>query len=90
MSSRTRNWTTLVALIASVCVAFLTGPVDAHIPINGARFHLSFSSRSLDTSAVNVNGPPRHSTGLTDAVQWDNYTLWIEGQRIFLQYVCRR
>ncbi|EKM56228.1 glycoside hydrolase family 35 protein [Phanerochaete carnosa HHB-10118-sp] len=28
--------------------------------------------------------PPRHSTGLTDAVQWDNYTLWIEGQRVFL------
>ena len=33
---------------------------------------------------VVVNDPPRHSTGLTDAVQWDNYTLWIEGQRVFL------
>lgn len=31
-----------------------------------------------------LSEPPRHSTGLTDAVQWDNYTLWVEGQRIFL------
>ncbi|PSS38131.1 hypothetical protein PHLCEN_2v38 [Hermanssonia centrifuga] len=29
--------------------------------------------------------PPRHSTNLTDAVQWDNYTLFLEGQRVFLQ-----
>ncbi|KAI0079138.1 hypothetical protein K474DRAFT_1592617 [Panus rudis PR-1116 ss-1] len=28
--------------------------------------------------------PPRNSTGLTDAVQWDNYTLFVHGQRIFL------
>ena len=31
--------------------------------------------------------PPRKSNGLTDVVQWDNYTLFIDGQRIFLQYV---
>lgn len=30
--------------------------------------------------------PPRNSTGLTDVVQWDNYTLFVHGQRIFLQY----
>lgn len=28
--------------------------------------------------------PPRQSTGLTDAVQWDNYTLFVNEQRIFL------
>ena len=28
--------------------------------------------------------PPRNGTGLSDAVQWDNTTFWIEGQRIFL------
>lgn len=28
--------------------------------------------------------PPRQSTGLTDAVQWDNYTLFINDQRILL------
>ena len=30
--------------------------------------------------------PPRQSTNLTDVVQWDNYTLWLQGQRVFLQY----
>ncbi|KAF7789943.1 hypothetical protein EIP86_000891 [Pleurotus ostreatoroseus] len=28
--------------------------------------------------------PPRQSTNLTDVVQWDNYTLWLQGQRVFL------
>ena len=28
------------------------------------------------------------SNGLTDVVQWDNYSLIVKGQRIFLQYVC--
>ncbi|KAK7688664.1 hypothetical protein QCA50_008202 [Cerrena zonata] len=28
--------------------------------------------------------PPRNSTGLTDVVQWDNYTLFVHDQRIFL------
>lgn len=28
--------------------------------------------------------PPRNSTGLTDSIQWDNTTFWVEGQRIFL------
>ena len=28
--------------------------------------------------------PPRQSTGLTEAVQWDNYTLFVNDQRIFL------
>lgn len=27
---------------------------------------------------------PRNSTGLTDSVQWDNISFWVEGQRIFL------
>lgn len=28
--------------------------------------------------------PPRHSNGLTDVVQWDNYTLFVYDQRIFI------
>ncbi|TCD66865.1 hypothetical protein EIP91_000819 [Steccherinum ochraceum] len=28
--------------------------------------------------------PPRNSTGLDDTVQWDNYTLFINDQRVFL------
>ena len=30
--------------------------------------------------------PPRKSNGLTDVVQWDNYSLFVHDQRIFLQY----
>ena len=29
--------------------------------------------------------PPRQSTGYTDVVQWDNYTLFLHNQRLFLQ-----
>ena len=45
------------------------------------------SSRPESSRAVLVEDsePPRHSTGLTDLVQWDNYTLWLEGQRVFIQ-----
>lgn len=28
--------------------------------------------------------PPRKSNGLTDVVQWDNYTLFVHDQRFFL------
>lgn len=31
--------------------------------------------------------PPRQSTNLSDVVQWDNYTLFLNDQRIFLQCV---
>ena len=39
----------------------------------------------LDSNAVAE--PNRQSTGLTDSVQWDNYTLWLLDQRVFIQYV---
>ena len=29
--------------------------------------------------------PPRKSNGLTDVVQWDNYTLFLHNQRMFLK-----
>ena len=28
--------------------------------------------------------PPRKSNGLTDVVQWDNYTLFLHDQRMFV------
>ena len=31
--------------------------------------------------------PPRKTNGYTDVVTWDNYTLWIHDQRVFLKYV---
>lgn len=54
---------------------------------------LAWPTESLESAVggVQTNGflaePTRHSTGLTDAVQWDNYSLWIDGQRMFLQCV---
>ncbi len=31
--------------------------------------------------------PPRKTNGYTDVVTWDNYTLWIHNQRVFLTQV---
>ncbi|KAI1789917.1 glycoside hydrolase superfamily, partial [Ganoderma leucocontextum] len=42
---------------------------------------LNVSERSLATPAAD---PPRQSTGFTDVVQWDKYTLFLHDQRLFL------
>lgn len=56
-------------------------------PWSGALSSASAVHDSPFSSAVSpLTDPPRNSTGLTDVVQWDNYTLFIHGQRIFLQY----
>ena len=39
------------------------------------------------TAPAAATDPPRKSNGLTDVVQWDNYTLFLHDQRMFLQYV---
>ena len=44
---------------------------------------------SVGTRAASAD-PPRKSNGLTDVVQWDNYTLFLHDQRMFLQYVSPR
>ncbi|TBU22169.1 glycoside hydrolase superfamily [Dichomitus squalens] len=36
------------------------------------------------TSAVVAANPPRQSNGFTDVVQWDNYTLFLHDQRLFI------
>ena len=63
-----------MALLALVLAAllFLVTPHVAH-------------TTALDAQTPLVE-PPRHSTGLTDAVQWDNYTLFINDQRVLIQY----
>lgn len=33
-----------------------------------------------------LTDPPRQSNGLSSAVQWDNYTLFINDQRVLIQY----
>lgn len=50
---------------------------------------------TIDTVASHVEttqllvraDPPRKDDGFTDAVQWDNYTIFIHGQRTFIQFV---
>lgn len=42
------------------------------------------SAASSVASRADLTDPPRKSTGLTDAVQWDNFTLFVNQQRIFL------
>ncbi len=39
----------------------------------------------LTTPSRALVDPPRRTTGYSDVVQWDNYTLWIHNQRVFLQ-----
>ncbi|RDX44153.1 hypothetical protein OH76DRAFT_1487358 [Lentinus brumalis] len=43
--------------------------------------HIALSSAA---TAIVAADPPRKSNGLTDVVQWDNYTLFLRDQRIFL------
>lgn len=68
----------LLSAVVAVALALvlLTCSTAARSPRDPA---LRFATRAPDAD------PPRHSTGLSDAVQWDNYTLWVDGQRIFLQ-----
>lgn len=35
-------------------------------------------------TSANAADPPRKSNGLTEVVQWDNYTLFLYDQRMFL------
>lgn len=39
------------------------------------------------TKLTGAAEPPRQTNGYTDVVTWDNYTLWVHDQRVFLQYV---
>ncbi|KAM5541245.1 hypothetical protein V8D89_005174 [Ganoderma adspersum] len=56
------------------CLLFLSLVLSA-IPVS-----LSIGSATQTLLAV----PPRKSNGLTDVVQWDNYSLFVNGQRMFL------
>ena len=53
-----------------------------------ALLFLSFVLAAIPVSlSIGSTTPPRKSNGLTDVVQWDNYSLFVNDQRIFLQYV---
>ncbi|THH31612.1 hypothetical protein EUX98_g2597 [Antrodiella citrinella] len=67
-----RAWT--LPAIISLIIVLLGWPATARSTV---------SSVTASESVV-LAEPPRNSTGLTDAVQWDNYTLFINDQRIFI------
>ncbi|KAF8525605.1 glycoside hydrolase superfamily [Hysterangium stoloniferum] len=58
-----------------LCLVLLTWPVTLRV---------STSSVPDFGSQIAFADPPRRSNGLTDVVQWDNYTLFVNGQRILL------
>ncbi|KAI0642855.1 glycoside hydrolase superfamily [Trametes meyenii] len=43
-----------------------------------------FAGALIYLTAAHAADPPRKSNGLTDVVQWDNYTLFLHDQRMFL------
>ena len=96
---RSRAPTALLAIFVPLSILLLTwigssSSLSPSTPVSSRFFARNVESspgveRSVNvetgTGVIAANEPPRNSTGLTDTVQWDNYTLWIEGQRVFLQ-----
>ncbi|CAL1698277.1 unnamed protein product [Somion occarium] len=72
-----RAWTLPVVL--SLFLVLWSWPVTSSTVADDAT--LASPSESFVLAAAE---PPRNSTGLTDAVQWDNYTLFINDQRVFI------
>ncbi|KAI0352573.1 hypothetical protein OH77DRAFT_1523159 [Trametes cingulata] len=65
-----------IALFA-LCLVLFTGPATI-----GTR-----ASDTVETLSARLGAradPPRKDDGYTDVVQWDNYTLFLHGQRFFL------
>ncbi|EIW52309.1 uncharacterized protein TRAVEDRAFT_75316 [Trametes versicolor FP-101664 SS1] len=46
--------------------------------------HALFAFALVFLTSANAADPPRKSNGLTEVVQWDNYTLFLHDQRMFL------
>jgi hypothetical protein len=73
---RTRNVAGIVACIAvSAVLAFFSTLTQDH----GTQSCEFFLDKGFISSA--------HMQGITDQVQWDNYSLILRGQRIFIKYV---
>ncbi|KAI0352572.1 hypothetical protein OH77DRAFT_1428259 [Trametes cingulata] len=62
--------------LVSLCLVLLTWPAT-----------INTNASSTDGAAVHLAAradPPRKDDGFTDVVQWDNYTIFLHGQRLFL------
>lgn len=69
-----RQSTWVLTALLSALVVFLTWT---------STLRISPSSLTRENIILTAE-PPIKSTNLTDAVQWDNYTLWVNRQRVFL------
>ncbi|OCH94229.1 hypothetical protein OBBRIDRAFT_789567 [Obba rivulosa] len=68
----------LPACITLFLVLF-TWPFTAHTDARGVR-----RSSDVSTTRVAATDPPRKSDNFTEVVQWDNYTVFLNDQRMFL------
>lgn len=93
----TRRW--LIALAAFWLLLFSSAPepedgssrvrrILCNLPASySMHFISSLHCEGENTPPVHTTG--RQSTGLTDLVQWDEYSLFIKDQRVFLWYASR-
>ncbi|KAI0632368.1 glycoside hydrolase superfamily [Trametes polyzona] len=70
---RYSSWT-LPALV-SLCLALLTWPATLRTSASATPDSVRLAARA---------DPPRKDDGFTDVVQWDNYTIFLHGQRTFI------
>ncbi|KAI8986121.1 glycoside hydrolase superfamily [Trametes punicea] len=71
---RYHSWA-LPALL-SLCLVLLTWPATTQTS--------AFATDGASTRLAARADPPRKDDGFTDVVQWDNYTIFLHGQRVFL------
>ncbi|CDO72277.1 Glycoside Hydrolase Family 35 protein [Trametes cinnabarina] len=71
---RYQSWA--LPAILSLCLVLLTWPASVQTNASVARDTVNHLAARVD--------PPRKDDGFTEVVQWDNYTLFLHGQRLFL------
>lgn len=74
---KSRNW--VLSALVSLALVLVTWPATFGIRATS----LKESKPNLAVAASTE--PPRQSTNFSTAVQWDNYSLFLNDQRIFLQ-----
>ena len=88
--SSLRSWITLALVSAALVVTSATRLRDVHgSPSISDVDALPRELKNADSSVVlpekRASQSPYKSDGYTDEVQWDQYSLIVKGQRIFLQ-----
>lgn len=85
-SYRASQWLGLVLLSLVMASASTQLAHSTNIPLSSSHVLREFPRASPTVQETNTL---LSSDGFTDVVQWDNYSLVVKGQRVFLQYVCQ-